>query len=69
MDVKNLRNIDYTYDETEFVAPDAYLYKYKLPKWPRFQQRNKVLPLSQRGLWEDKPAKKKKTSQYLTLER
>ena len=67
MDVQNLRNIDYIYDETEFVAPDAYLDKYKLPKWLRFQQRNKVLPLPQRGVREDKP--EKNTSQYLTLKR
>ena len=58
MDVQNLRNIDYIYDETEFVAPDAYLYKYKLPKWLWFQQRNKVLLLSERGVREDKPEKK-----------
>ena len=67
MGVQNLRNIHYIHDETEFVAPDPYLDKYKLPKWLRFQQRNKVLPLPQRGVREDKP--EKNTSQYLTLKR
>ena len=58
MDVQNLRNIDFIYCETEFVAPDPYLDKYKLPKWLRFQQRNKVLLLYQRGVWEDRTEKK-----------
>ena len=59
MDVQNLWNIHYIHDETEFVAPDSYLDKYKLPKWLQFQQCNKVLPLSQRGVRKDRAEKNK----------